>query len=266
MRGADVQRVFETNLPDKVLMKLVHSAKFQERTRKLDALRLLRVMITAAATGYGGRQANVMRLYFEAGAACVVRGVFYGWFGKALEAIMDEIRALALAYVCAMKRDLPGLPGEHVTDWHMDTSTVKLDPALVGEYPGAGDYAALTDRRPVACALGNRERQQARQVLSHLDEIAAPRRTGGGSEPRCGNQDLTCPPQSPRCPGTKSAAFSEQYQHLHMSPCTPGGARRREGARGRRERTALNVQTQADVERMRAQLIDQVLKLAVPSE
>lgn len=67
MRGADVQRVFETILPDKVLLKLVQSAKFQQRARKLDALRLLRAMIVAAATGYGGRQADVMRLYFKCG-------------------------------------------------------------------------------------------------------------------------------------------------------------------------------------------------------
>jgi len=155
MRGADVQRVFETILPDKVLMKLVHSAKFQERTRKLDALRLLRAMVMAAATGYGGRQADVMRLYFEAGAARVVRGVFYGWFGKELEAIMDEIRALALAYVCSMKRDLPGLLSAHVTDWHIvDSSTVKLNPALAGEYPGAGDYAALKIHKRFSVGLG----------------------------------------------------------------------------------------------------------------
>ena len=60
MRGEDVQRVFEAILPDKVLLKLVESAKFQERTRKLDALRLLRAMVIAAATGYGGRQADVI--------------------------------------------------------------------------------------------------------------------------------------------------------------------------------------------------------------
>ena len=53
MRGADAQQVFETILPDKVLMMLVESAKFQERTRKLEALRLLRAMVVAAATGYG---------------------------------------------------------------------------------------------------------------------------------------------------------------------------------------------------------------------
>jgi putative transposase len=155
MRGADVQRVFETILPDKVLMKLVESAKFQERTRKLDALRLLRAMIVAAATGYGGRQADVMRLYFESGATRVVRGVFYGWFGKELEAIMVEIRALALSYASSMKRDLPGLLGEHVTDWHIvDSSTVKLDQALLDEYPGAGDYAALKIHKRFSVGLG----------------------------------------------------------------------------------------------------------------
>jgi putative transposase len=155
MRGEDVQQVFETILPDKVLLKLVESAKFQERERKLDALRLLRAMVVAAATGYGGRQADVMRMYFESGATRVVRGVFYGWFGKELETIMDEIRALALAYAGSMKRDLPGLLGEHVTDWHIvDSSTVKLDQALLGEYPGAGDYAALKIHKRFSVGLG----------------------------------------------------------------------------------------------------------------
>jgi hypothetical protein len=155
MRGEDVQRVFETILPDKVLMKLVERAKFQERERKLDALRLLRAMVVAAATGYGGRQADVMRLYFESGATRVVRGVFYGWFGEELETIMVDIRALALAYAAAMKRDLPGLLGEHVTDWHIvDSSTVKLDQALLKEYPGAGDYAALKIHKRFSVGLG----------------------------------------------------------------------------------------------------------------
>jgi hypothetical protein len=155
MRGADVQRVFETILPDKLLMKLVLKSKFQERTRKLDALRLLRAMIIAAATGYGGRQADVMRLYFESGATRVVRGVFYGWFGKELEAIMVEIRALALGYACSMRRDLPGVLGAYVTDWHIvDSSTVKLDQSLFDEYPGAGDYAALKIHKRFSVGLG----------------------------------------------------------------------------------------------------------------
>jgi putative transposase len=155
MRGEDVQRVFETILPDKVLLRLVEKTKFQERARKLDALRLLRAMVIAAATGYGGRQADVMRLYFEAGATRVVRGVFYGWFGKELEEIMVEVRALALAYARTMRCDLPGLLGEHVTDWHIvDSSTVKLDQGLLGEYPGAGNYAALKLHKRFSVGIG----------------------------------------------------------------------------------------------------------------
>ena len=65
MHATDLLTVFETILPNKVLMDIVEKAGFQERTRKLDALRFLRAMIIAAATGFGGRQADVMRLYFE---------------------------------------------------------------------------------------------------------------------------------------------------------------------------------------------------------
>lgn len=155
MLGADVRRVFETILPDKALMKLVLKSKLQERTRKLDALRLLRAMIIAAATGYGGRQADVMRLYFKAGAARVVRGVFYGWFGLELEVLMLAIRQRALDYARALRCDLPGLLGAHVTDWHIvDSSTVKLDKALFAEYPGAGDYAALKIHKRFSVGLG----------------------------------------------------------------------------------------------------------------
>lgn len=144
MLGVDVRRVFETILPDKVLGKLVLKLKLQKRARKLDALRLLRAMIIAAATGYGGRQADVMRLYFESGAARVVRGVFYGWFGVELELVMAEVSRLALDYVVSTPRDLPGLLGDYVADWHIvDSSTVQLDRALIAEYPGAGNYAAL---------------------------------------------------------------------------------------------------------------------------
>jgi hypothetical protein len=43
---------------------------------------------------------------------------------KKLEAIMVEIRALGLAYASSIRRDLPGLLGEHVTDSHsVDSSS-----------------------------------------------------------------------------------------------------------------------------------------------
>lgn len=155
MQGIDVRRVFETILPDEILLGLVRDAKLQERERKLDALRLLRSMIVAAATGYGGRQADVMRIYLENGTKKVTRGGFYRWFGPSLEQVMAAIRERALAYGNAMPRDLPGLLGEHVSDWHIvDSSTVKLDNALKAEYPGTGDYAALEVHKRFSVGLG----------------------------------------------------------------------------------------------------------------
>lgn len=144
MRGADVRNVFATILPDGPLLEIARSAKLQLRERKMDAVALVRAMIIAAATGYGGRQADVMRLYLEAGAKTVVRGGFYAWFGVELEAVMLAVKQHALEYAQALPRDLPGFLGAHVTDWHVvDSSTVKVDNALKDVYPGTGDYAAL---------------------------------------------------------------------------------------------------------------------------
>jgi putative transposase len=154
MRGEDVQRVFETILPDAAVMSIVAKAKFQERLRKLDALRLVRAMVIAAATGYGGRQADVARLYFE-GAQRVVRGVFYAWFGKELEVVMEAVRDRALQYAASMPRDLPGLLGAHVNDWHIvDSTTVKLEQEMISEYPGTGAYAALKIHKRFSVGVG----------------------------------------------------------------------------------------------------------------
>ena len=155
MRGADVRRVFEEILPDAALLALARTSKLQERARKLDVVALLRAMIIAAATGYGGRQADVMRLYLENGAEPVVRGGFYDWFGVELEQVMAEVRERALAYARVLPADLPGLLGAHVTDWHIvDSSTVKLNKALFAEYPGTGDYAALKIHKRFSVGVG----------------------------------------------------------------------------------------------------------------
>lgn len=155
MQGRDVQRVFETILPDEVLLELVRASKLQERERKMEAVRLLRAMVIAASTGHGGRQADVMRTYFELGAERVARGGFYGWFGGALESVMSQIRQLALDYARQMPLDLPGFLGAHVKDWHIvDSTTIKLDKALMPEYPGTGDYAALKVHKRFSVGLG----------------------------------------------------------------------------------------------------------------
>lgn len=155
MQGADVRRVFETILPEEPLLQLVREARLQARERKLDAIALVRAMIIAAATGYGGRQADVMRIYFENGAERVARGGFYGWFGPALEQVMLSVVRRALDYGKAMPLDVPGILGEQVSDWHIvDSSTVKLDKALTAEYPGTGDYAALKVHKRFSVGLG----------------------------------------------------------------------------------------------------------------
>jgi hypothetical protein len=69
--------------------------------------------------------------------------------------VMIAVRQLALDYARTMRRDLPGLLGAHVTDWHIvDSSTVKLDKALNAEYPGAGKYSALKIHKRFSVGLG----------------------------------------------------------------------------------------------------------------
>jgi putative transposase len=155
MVGSDVRKVFESILPDKPLLELAQRAKLQERVRKLDVVRLLRAMVIAAATGYGGRQADVLRLYLKNGTEAVVRGGFYAWFGAELETVMLTIVGLAIDYARSFPRDLPGLLGAHVSDWHIvDSTTVFLNKALAHEYPGTGDYAALKVHKRFSVGVG----------------------------------------------------------------------------------------------------------------
>lgn len=58
MRAADVREVFESILPDTTIAELVRKTGFQERDRKLDAVKFVRAMVIAAATRYGGRQTD----------------------------------------------------------------------------------------------------------------------------------------------------------------------------------------------------------------
>jgi hypothetical protein len=144
LSGDDLQRVFTAALPDDVITKLAKATGLQQRERKLEVVRFIRSMVIAAATGYGGRQADILRLYVENGAEEVVRGGFYAWFGPALEETMKQISDRMLEFVRQQPVDLPGILGEHVQDWHIvDSTTVKLDDALKETYPGTGKFAAL---------------------------------------------------------------------------------------------------------------------------
>ena len=155
LRGEDVRGVFESVLADESITRLVEQAGLQERQRKLEAVQLVRAMVIAAATGYGGRQADVMRLYIDNGARSVVRGGFYAWFNERLEATLAGLAQNALEFTRKQKVDLPALLSRHATDWHIvDSSTIKLDDALKDIYPGTGDYAALKVHKRFSVGIG----------------------------------------------------------------------------------------------------------------
>jgi hypothetical protein len=155
MRGSDVREVFESVLPDDALADLISTSGFQERERKLMARTFIRSAVIAAASGHGGRQAAILRTYFEAGAPRVVRGAAYSWFGESFEKVMSGVSERALEYARSQPRDLPGVLGRHVEDWRIvDSSTVKLSDALVDTYPGAGDYAALKVHKTFSVGVG----------------------------------------------------------------------------------------------------------------
>ncbi len=135
-------------------MAAVESAQFQQRERKLDAVRFLRAMILSASTEYGGRQADVMRLYFEAGAPRVARASFYDWFGPKLEAAMEQVSARAIEQAQSLPLDLPGILGI-VKDWRIvDSETVKLPDELKDLYPGTGDFAAIKVHKVLSVGVG----------------------------------------------------------------------------------------------------------------
>lgn len=154
MNANELKEIMETVLPASVLRRAVEEAQFEQRERKRDALKFLRAMLISAASPAGGRQADIMRAYFESGAPRVARGSFYDWFGPPLEEVMQELAKRALAYAQGQERDLPGILG-CVKDWRIvDSTTVRLHDALKEEYAGTGKYAALKLHKTLSVGCG----------------------------------------------------------------------------------------------------------------
>ena len=155
LTGDDLRELMEHVLPEQTIAQLVEAAKFQERTRKRDAVGLIRALVIAASTGYGGRQRDVARVYFENGAPKVARGGFYSWFGPQLEQTMAALSERALDYARAQPLDVPPLMHRFARDWHIvDATTVRLPDELIAEYPGAGKYAALKVHKRLSVGTG----------------------------------------------------------------------------------------------------------------
>lgn len=154
MTGKDLRTTLETILPEQALQAAIREAGFQERERKRDAVRFVRAMILSASGPYGGRQADVARMYFESGGRPVVRASFYDWFGMELEGTLKRLADNAMGQAAALPRDLPGILGT-VKDWRIvDSTTIKLNNALLEEYPGAGAYAAVKVHKTVSVGCG----------------------------------------------------------------------------------------------------------------
>jgi Transposase DDE domain len=154
MTGQELKEIMATVLPNAVLQRTVDAAAFKQRERKRDALKFLRAMLVSASSPAGGRQADIMRTYFENGAPRVARGSFYDWFGRPLEEVMNELSGISLAYAASQPKDLPGALG-CVDDWLIvDSTTVRLHDRLKDVYPGAGDYAALKLHKTLSVGHG----------------------------------------------------------------------------------------------------------------
>ena len=145
LTGDDL-RADGTSPPEEAIAGMVDAAQFQQQERKLDAICFVRAMVIAAATGYGGRQRDVARLYYEQGAPRVA-GWIYAWFGPQLEATMAGLSQRAIHHARAQQLlDVPPLMLKHARDWHIvDATTIKLPDELAGRIPR---------RRPVCSAQG----------------------------------------------------------------------------------------------------------------
>lgn len=154
MTGTELQAIMETMMPEAILGEVADATGFHQRDRKRDAVKFLRTMLVAASSPSGGRQADIMRQYFEAGGERVVRGSFYDWFGGPLEAAMAKLSQIALTHAGAQTVDLPGVL-DGVRDWRIvDSTTVFLPKQLRDEYPGTGDYAAVKVHKTLSVGCG----------------------------------------------------------------------------------------------------------------
>ena len=157
MTGDELREHLRGSLDATAIGELVEKYGIQERERKLDVFELVVALILAGGTHEGGRQYDVLRTYIDNGAPRVVRGTFYSWFTEPLLKLLTVLLERAIATGQRQPPLLPGILGG-VTDWRVvDSTTVKLDDALVDTFPGAGDYAALkihkewSGDRPVPC-------------------------------------------------------------------------------------------------------------------
>jgi putative transposase len=155
MTGDELREHLREVLDAEAISVLVAKYGIQERERKLDVFEFVVALILTGGTHEGGRQYDVLRTYVDNGAPRVVRGTFYAWFTEPLLKLLTDLLDQAIAIGQRQPKLLPGILGG-VTDWRVfDSTTVRLDDALVDTFPGTGDYAALKIHKEWSVGTGN---------------------------------------------------------------------------------------------------------------
>lgn len=155
MTGEELREHLRKTLDVKKIHALAAKYGVQERERKLLVFELVVALILSGGTHEGGRQYDVLRTYVENGAPRVRRGTFYAWFTEPLLGLVTELLDQAIALGQQQRKLLPGILGG-VTDWRVfDSTTIRLDDALLDTFPGAGEYAALKIHKEWSVGTGN---------------------------------------------------------------------------------------------------------------
>jgi hypothetical protein len=154
MTGDEVRPVFEQVLPQDEMDRLCQQYGVLERQRKLNLGMLVRAMVIAAGTPGGAYQADIWRSYLAFAVPRVTRAAFYRWFDAPREQGMAALAERALLSARAQQVDLPG-PLSGVQDWDsVDSTTIRVRDALIGDFRGAGAYAALNVHKVLSVGCG----------------------------------------------------------------------------------------------------------------
>jgi hypothetical protein len=167
MTGDEVRQVCETILPQEEIDRLCEPFGVIERQRKLNFGMFVRAMVISAGTLGGAYQADALRSSLECEVPSVARSACYRWFDEPLERFMAVLADRALAYAQAQLVDLPG-PLSGVQDWDLvDSTTVTARDALREEFPGTGDYAAITVHKVLSVGCGAPVRDHVSPARAH---------------------------------------------------------------------------------------------------
>lgn len=155
MTGADLAALLGKIFRAERLEQLAQDYGLVERQRALDVTAFVLSLILSGGTHEGGRQYDVLRTYIESGARKVSRGAFYSWFNDPLERLLQTLLDDAVRSAAQTPPILPGIL-RGVSDWRIvDSTTLKLNDALMTEWPGTGDYAAVKVHKEWSVAHGN---------------------------------------------------------------------------------------------------------------